>query len=195
MTTSACSFWSTDRSRRPIRLVPNAFRGVRSVGNVMRQNLCLTEVERMKTISSDITVQWHFLAPDDPGWKSMRCLYAYVAPNKKEILYIGKSWGVTVKARWNRTAKEDFWNDLERKRKIRKHFALLGEVDLTHRVRLTKELLADVESLLILGEQPWGNIQSKLSRIPRPGLVVECSGSWPGQARFYKDNAWQHSYS
>ena len=143
----------------------------------------------MKTISPDIIVRWHFLSPEDPGWKSMRCLYAYVAPNKKEILYIGKCWGVTVKARWVRTAKESFWNDLERNRKIEEHFVLLGEVGLTYRRRLTNELLADVESLLIMGEQPWGNIQCKESRIPRPGLVVRCAGSWPGKARFYKDNA------
>jgi hypothetical protein len=143
----------------------------------------------MKTISPDIVVRWRFLAPEDFGWDSMQCLYAYIAPDKKEILYIGKSWSVSVKGRWNRNAKEKFWNDLERKRKIKSHFALLGEVSLTYTGRLTDKLLADVESLLILGEQPWGNIQSKQERIARPGLVVECSGSWLGQAKFYKDNA------
>ena len=49
----------------------------------------------------------------------MRCLYAYVAPNKKEILYIGKSWGVTVRGRWGRDAKSSFWDDLEKERKIK----------------------------------------------------------------------------
>lgn len=143
----------------------------------------------MKSMSPDINVRWRYLTREDLDWASMRCLYAYVAPNNKEILYIGKSWGVSVKARWGRTAKERFWDDLERNRKIKSHFALLGSVSLTYRGRLTSELLSDIESLLIQGEQPWGNIQSKQSRIPRPGLVVECSGSWPGQARFYKDNA------
>jgi hypothetical protein len=143
----------------------------------------------MKTISPDINVHWRYLTLDDPDWASMRCLYAYVSPNKNEILYIGKSWGVSVKARWGRTAKKSFWNDLERKRRIKNHFALLGTISLTYKGRLTSELLSDIESLLIRGEQPWGNIQCKQSRIPRPGLVVECAGSWPGQARFYKDNA------
>ena len=146
-------------------------------------------VIRMKTISPDIIVRWRFLPPEDPDWQSMRCLYAYVAPNKKEILYIGKSWGVTVRGRWGRDAKSSFWDDLEKKQKIKKHFVLLGEVSLTYSGRLTEKLLADIESLLIMGEQPWGNIQSKKSRIARPGLTIECSGSWPGQARFYQDNA------
>jgi hypothetical protein len=65
--------------------------------------------------SPDIIVRWRFLPPEDSGWNSMRCLYAYVAPNMKEILYIGKSWG--VKARWDRTAKENFWNDLVKRTK------------------------------------------------------------------------------
>ena len=143
----------------------------------------------MKTISPDIIVHWRFLPLEDPSWQSMRRLYAYVAPNKKEILYIGKSWGVTVKGRWGRDAKSAFWEDLEKKRKITKHFALLGEVNLTYSGRLTEKLLADTESLLIMGEQPWGNIQCRQSRIARPSLTVECAGSWPGQAKFYRDNA------
>ena len=143
----------------------------------------------MKTISPDIIVRWRCLPPEDPHWQSMRCLYAYVAPDKKEILYIGKSWGVSVRGRWGREAKSGFWDDLEKKRKIKKHIALLSEVSLTYSGILTEKLLADIESLLIIGEQPWGNIQNKKSRIGRPGLIVKCSGSWPGQARFYQDNA------
>jgi len=140
-------------------------------------------------ISPDIIVNWKFLKPEDFEWGERRCLYSYIAPNKKEILYIGKSWGVTVKGRWKREAKENFWSDLERDRGISGHFALYGAVLLNYSGRLTEKLLADTESLLIMAEQPWGNIQSKNSRILRPSLIVECSGSWPGNARFYKDNA------
>jgi len=45
----------------------------------------------------------------------------------REILYIGKSWGVTVRGRWNRTAKEGFWDDLETERGIHEHRVLFGE--------------------------------------------------------------------
>ncbi|MGH8322034.1 MAG: hypothetical protein ACRESI_08775 [Gammaproteobacteria bacterium] len=151
----------------------------------MHLNLDIRQVE---SITPAIIVRWHFLAPKDSDWQSIRCLYAYVAPNKKEILYIGKSWGVTVKRRWVRDAKRNFWNDLEKNRKIKNHFVLLGDLALTYGGRLTEMLLADVESLLIICEQPWGNIQSKQSRIARHGLIVQCSGSWPGQAKFYQDN-------
>ncbi len=105
----------------------------------------------------------------------------------REILYIGKAWGVTVRGRWNRVAKQAFWTDLEKKRGIYKHRPLLGEVRLNYAGRLSSQLLADVESLLIRAEQPWGNIQSKAQRTPRPGLSVHCAGRWPGQARAYLD--------
>jgi hypothetical protein len=147
------------------------------------------DLVHIEKISPDIVVEWRILKADDEGWSSSRCLYAYITTNKKEILYIGKAWGVTVKGRWNRASKENFWNDLERKRGIFEHLVLLGNVTLSYSGRLTSELLVDIETLLIMGEQPWGNIQSKQSRIPRPGLVVECAGVWPGQARFYADNA------
>jgi hypothetical protein len=142
----------------------------------------------MKT-SADIKVTWHQLSEDHPGWSECRCLYAYTAPRTCEILYIGKAWGVTVRGRWNRAAKEKFWEDLERERGIHKHGALFGELQLTYPGRLSSELLSDVESLLIFQEQPWGNIQSRNSRIARPGLSVECVGKWPGGARIYMDNA------
>jgi hypothetical protein len=92
-----------------------------------------------------------------------------------------------VRARWHRFAKEGFWNDLEKHRKIKNHYTLLGEVNLAYKGRLTDQLLADVESLLILTEQPWGNIQSKQSRISRHGLVVQCSGTWPSRQEVYSD--------
>lgn len=141
------------------------------------------------SISPDITIRWHPLTADHEGWKTKRCLYAYLAPRTNEILYIGKAWGVTVRGRWSRTAKENFWKDLERERGIRAHSPLFGEVELHYPGNLSSKLLADIESLLIAAEQPWGNIQSRNSRIARPGLAVKCIGRWPGRARIYVDNA------
>lgn len=141
----------------------------------------------MNEIIADIEIKWSFLLEEDERWNTLRCLYAYVLPDSKETLYIGKSWGVTVKGRWNRSAKENFWDDLESLRGIQQHAVLLGEPYLPPRKRLTHQLLADVESLLIMAEQPWGNIQSMKSRIERPGLVVHCSGDWLGKSSHYKD--------
>lgn len=141
------------------------------------------------TIDPDVCVTWQRLPERHPAWNSKRCLYAYVAPDLKEILYIGKCWGVTVSGRWARGAKEYFWEDLERDRRFQKHLPLHGEVELNYNGRLSHALLADVESLLIVAEKPWGNIQCITARQARPQLIVECSGHWPGKARFYKDNA------
>jgi hypothetical protein len=119
-------------------------------------------------------------------WHLSRCLYAYLSPDGREILYIGKAWGTTVKARWSRSAKENFWTDLQKERKIGSHIALIGLVCMIGDQRLTSQLLSDVESLLINREKPWGNIQSRCARISRPGMQVKCSGKWPG-VRSYVD--------
>ncbi len=136
-------------------------------------------------MTHDVSIRWKALVDGVPEWKSTRCLYAYVAQNNGEILYIGKAWGVSVRARWTRTAKASFWDDLEEQRGIYKHGVLFGE--LTTMTRLSSQLLADIESLLIAAEQPWGNIQCRRSRIERPGLVVKCIGAWPGRATMYMD--------
>lgn len=139
-------------------------------------------------MNCDVTVRWHALSQDHPGWYARRCLYAYLAPGRRaEILYIGKSWEATVRGRWVRAAKEKFWDDLESNRRIRKHAPLYGEVRVNYAGRLSSELLSDVESLLIAAEQPWGNIQCRTDRISRPGLTVKCTGEWPGRARVYAD--------
>ncbi len=133
-----------------------------------------------------VGVAWRALGENDEGWNAYRCLYAYLTPSGQEILYIGKSWGDTVRQRWNRSAKEGFWDDLERKRKIKNHIPLLGEIEVDFGSRFTQALLADIESLLIFHEKPWGNIQSQQSRISRPELSVRCRGDWPGR-RHYLD--------
>ncbi len=94
-----------------------------------------------------------------------------------------------MRGRWTRTAKANFWADLEAQRRIHEHRALFGEVQVNYGGNLTSKLLADIESLLIAAEQPWGNIQSINTRIARPGLAVKCVGSWPGRARIYVDDA------
>jgi hypothetical protein len=116
-----------------------------------------------------ITVYWVCPEEESEAWNARHCLYAYLGPPRDEILYIGKSWGVSVRQRWVRSSKSDFWDDLERKRRIRQHRSVVGLVELASEARLTHQLLADIESLLIYVEQPWGNIQSRVSRIQRPG--------------------------
>ena len=133
----------------------------------------------------NVKVVWSILSNDDDRWNAIRCLYVYLAPDEKEILYIGKSWGVSVRQRWNRSGNEKFWDDLEEQRGIKSHIALIGEVALEKGCRLSDQLLSDIESLLIFKEDPWGNIQSTNSRASRPGMFVECSGQWPSKKMYY----------
>lgn len=138
--------------------------------------------------TSDIEIAWRNLRlGDDPYWASQRCLYAYVAPDCQEILYIGKAWGCTVRERWNRAAKESFWDGLERERRIFHHMTLQGDLQLNYSGRLSSQLLLDVETLLINAVQPWGNKQAKTNRIRRPRMNVRCTGAWPRGDVLYID--------
>ena len=135
-----------------------------------------------------VEVIWRPLDDDDDcGWKQIRCLYAYLASRTDEILYIGKSWSVPIRRRWNRSGKKGFWNDLETERKIGRHRVILGELSLLEKMRLTSALLSDTESLLISSVRPWGNIQAIRSRIARPGLIVRCRGDWPIRRKLFRD--------
>ena len=134
-----------------------------------------------------IEVKWRTLGENDPGWDYSRCLYAILTPDGKEILYIGKAWGTSVRNRWSWSGKKEFWEDLRNQRGITHHTPLVGEVHLPRTCRLTRELLYDMESLLINQEKPWGNIQSRKTRIRRPGMEVKCVGEWPGKRSKYKD--------
>lgn len=131
-----------------------------------------------------VNIDWDVLEKParDAGWDYQRCLYAYVSAGS-EIVYIGLAWNATVDQRWQ--GKRGLWAYLNEQGIIR-CTVLLGEVELQGR-RLTRQLLGDVESLLIYCEQPCGNIQGRRSRIARPGMRVICSGTWPGQYREYLD--------
>jgi hypothetical protein len=135
----------------------------------------------------NVIVDWRVLSDADPGWSFDCALYAYCAVDHSEILYIGKTDGTTVRRRWNHSAKETFWDALEGERRIFRHVALAGEIALETQRRLTRELAADIESLLIKRVKPWGNIQCRASRISRPGLRIRCAGAWPLASCEFRD--------
>jgi len=133
-----------------------------------------------------IEVNWRTLEEHDLGWNYSKCLYAYQMPNAKKILYIGKAWGTSVRNRWSWSGKPEFWEYLKRTG-ITHHKVLIGDTYLPKGCRLTIELLADIESLLINIEKPPGNILSRETRIRRPGMQVRCVGEWPGTRKTYND--------
>jgi hypothetical protein len=127
--------------------------------------------------------------PGHPGWVENQGLYAYTCPDDPEILYIGKVDGTTVRQRWKQH-RDDVLYALELRRGISEVSVLFGDISLENRNGLTRELLADIESLLIVHVRPWGNIRSRRSRVSRPGLKVICEGEWPLERREFLDRGW-----
>lgn len=138
-------------------------------------------------MSLEVTLHWDWLVDDgDPRWCYTRALYGYLRPISPELLYLGKVDGCSVRERW--LQKKDFWRDLEEQRGVFSHRVIVAEIEATE--RLTRQLLGDIESLLIHHLQPWGNIQCIASRgISRPGMKIECRGSaWLVARRTFCDN-------
>lgn len=139
-----------------------------------------------------VQVRWNIITTEeDPRWRNNCGLYAYITTDGSEILYIGKVDGCTIRQRWSATDKMIFWRALERERRIFSHFVIVGEIGLmaTDAVtqRLTRQKLADMESLLIMNVQPWGNVMAKRSRISRPGMCITCAGVWPLKKKTFRD--------
>jgi hypothetical protein len=127
-----------------------------------------------------VDVSWVYANLDGgSAWRRSRVIYAYLHARTRNILYLGKAWGTTVRERWNaRDKRGGVWSFLDAA-EIREHVVIVGE--LSCGVRLTSKLLADVESLLIAALQPPANVASVASRRARPGLRVRAHGdAWPG---------------
>ncbi len=78
------------------------------------------------------------------------------------------------------------WDDLEATGTLN-HIELFGEVTI-YDGYLTRQLLLDVESLLIMRMQTRSNMMGKKSRISRPGLCVECTGHRSMGPNIYVDD-------
>jgi len=132
-----------------------------------------------------VEIEWTLVSgDDDEAWDWTNVLYAYIDPEDDEILYIGKAYGpaTSVLSRFNARDKKSLWRFLERELGITAVNVLVGIIDPGEGGRLTRQLIADIESLLIYREDPCGNVQSTRSRgISRSGMRVKCTGSWPGK--------------
>ena len=97
-----------------------------------------------------VRLHWNSVqTDDDPRWCYERAVYAYLAPQKAEILYIGKCDGTTVRARWRYGAKHGLWDYINEERLLKTHRLIVADVELLRGKRLSRELLSDIESLLI----------------------------------------------
>jgi hypothetical protein len=134
-----------------------------------------------------VTLRWYAVETDDDArWRHDLALYAYLAPVKAEIYYSGKCDRTTVRGRASYSAKPGAWDCINERSKT--HRVIVAEIEV--RQRLTRQLLADIESLLIFEIQQVCNVQNAASRGKhvRPGMRVECRGNeWPLSRRVYWD--------
>jgi hypothetical protein len=134
-------------------------------------------------------VKLHWTRLDDGEhhlWEACPAIYTYIY--RREILYVGKVDGSsTVRSRWNAADKDNLFEFLE-KQGIEQHRLWVHVGEFEYDGRLTRQVVADVESLLIAGLRPRGNIASMRSRIARPGLNVRCLGvDWPHTSNRFID--------
>ncbi len=125
----------------------------------------------------------------DERWDYTVALYAILHPTEDEVLYLGKADGSTVGRRWDADDKhERVWRRIEEERGLFEHGFIVGEFRMPFDLRLTRELVCDIESLLIHEVQPWANRQNTRSRgFTRQGMAVRCQGHWPLRRKTYRD--------
>lgn len=146
---------------------------------------------RSISMARDFTLKlhWHHIGDDDDvRWRYKRALYAYLAPRRQVIYYIGKCYGTTVRARWRYDAKSAVWDCVNEH--TQNHCPIVAEFELPEGMNLSKTLVDDIECLLIFRLQPPCNVQCKSSRgkYRRVGMKVVCVGSaWPLSERTFRD--------
>jgi hypothetical protein len=127
-----------------------------------------------------VIVNWTELNDErHPLWRRSLCLYAYLHPTRDWVLYVGKADFSSVRSRLHGSHKMRLFGDIATAYSVDSVRVLHGEIIVEKNRRRSSELLADVESLLIMRLQPYGNIQARRRRISRPGLRVHCIGAWP----------------
>lgn len=144
----------------------------------------LSVVEPGESRVMSINIEWKTLLSDSEEWDHCHVLYAYLNPHTDEIIYLGMAWHRTVRQRFrdrDKNALHDFFlNDLG----IDGVGVIVGSIHMEG--RLTRQLVSDIERLLIKRLRPAGNIMCRSTRISRPGMRLECSQEWPHQrSRFF----------
>lgn len=134
----------------------------------------------------DVGVNWALLNSNrDALWGLRRVLYVWCHPETHRVLYVGKADYRSVRQRFSCPSKDSVWDYLQRTFGLNEVDVRVGEL-LTD-ARLTVELLADTETLLIRRLLPCCNVQCTRTRISRPGLRVTCSGDWPESRSTFLD--------
>lgn len=135
-----------------------------------------------------VEIPWVELQDErDPSWHAGFCLYGYLHPERDRLLYVGKADRQTVRQRLHGDHKATLFELLWRRYGIDSVRVLQGDIILEEGRRRSGELLAHVESLLIMRLQPPGNVANTRSRFYRPGLRLRCTGDWPFRRTGFHD--------
>ena len=140
-----------------------------------------------------IIIDWRDVYAESDRWAERwyytLALYGILHPWRDEVLYLGKADGTRVCTRWDADDKhERVWRRIEDERRIFKHRFIIGEFRLSQGCRLTRQLVSDVESLLIYEVDPWANTSNTMSRsYSRYGMMVFCQGDWPLKRTRFRD--------
>ncbi|VAX34360.1 hypothetical protein MNBD_NITROSPIRAE03-1234 [hydrothermal vent metagenome] len=135
----------------------------------------------------EVNVYWEYTGHEEESIDYTRVLYAYLSRTSKKIQYIGKADYCSVSERMKGKHKESVFKYIQDELRLTEIFCIVGVLAIPEGRKYSSELLSDVESLLIKELQPSANIQSKGSRISRPGLVVNCLGDWPCKTDTFYD--------
>lgn len=127
----------------------------------------------------NVVITWRPIREED-DWDERRCVYAYANPadlaGTQAIVYVGKADFQSVRERWNDHQVDGLLDELDTDHGVPEPLVLVGAIDVVDGTRLTVELLADIEGLLIRFLEPVGN--RVLPRMVRPGLVITNKGRW-----------------
>ena len=134
-----------------------------------------------------VEVEWTRLKERDPLWQDRLCLYAYSDARTKRILYLGKADYQSVRQRLHGQHKDEIFYYCERRLGVEELDCLHGQLWPEEGRRRSSQLLADVESLLIMRLQPPCNVACTQSRYMRLGLRVKCVGDWPHRRTGFHD--------
>jgi hypothetical protein len=134
-----------------------------------------------------VEIDWTRLNDRDSLWQDRLCLYAYVDGTRDRILYIGKADYQTVRQRLHGVHKDEIFAFCDNRLGVEQLEVLHGQLWPEESHRRSSQLLADVESLLIMRLQPPCNVASTRSRYRRRGLRVKCFGDWPHRRTGFHD--------
>src|SRR5438093_1166331 len=137
----------------------------------------------------NVTTTWR-PTREDGAWDERRCVYAYANPadlaGTQAIVYVGKADFQSVRERWNGHQADGLLDELDADHGVSEPLVLVGTVDVVDGTRLTVELLADIEGLLIHFIEPFGN--RKRPTMLRSGLVLTNKGTWFADERIATDD-------